>query len=366
MTKTMSRSVKYSTFADQINVDAFEEAIGFEPLDHRKGEDVGYCPDLWGMHKNGDTTGKFAINREKRVYHCWVCGGGNLLSLAMEFTQLDEEGATEWLKQFAHGDIRTDADFVDDFMELIEKHESRKAERMPYFNEHVLTQFKAEEDDYVFLRNWCDGRGISEEVMATHHLGYSPSHRKNAPLRDNERIDEDYFGPCVVFPHYWEGRLVGWQHRWTDHPDVPKWLPKYTNTSDFPKSNTLYNYDLAITRPSNVIVVESVPTALFLESMGVNAVATFGSSAIESQLRLLRRFQRGVVIVPDNDAPGEKFAKAAEEYLERYVEVRVLPPVTLKEGADLGDYATEADPVADLYFHLMEPDEDDVLGLSAE
>jgi hypothetical protein len=361
------RPVKYSTFADQIDVDAFEEAIDFEPLDHLKGEDVGYCPDLWGMHKHGDSTGKFAINREKRVYHCWVCGGGNFLSLAMEFLGEDEEAATEWLKQFAHGDIRSDSDFADDILDVLAKHEARKAERMPYFNEHVLGQFDAKGEDHVFFKEWCASRGIDYSVMVTHKLGYSSSHRRSAPLEGGEKIDDDFFGRVAVFPHYWEGRLVGWQQRWIDFskddPDWPKWLPKYTNTSDFPKTTTLYNYVHALKSSEKVVVVESVPTVLFLESMGVNAVATFGSGAVESQLRLLRDFTQGVIIAPDNDAPGEKFAQGATQYLERYVEVTVLPPVKLKPGADLGDYMDVDDPVDALYDHLQKGE---VSGLSVE
>ena len=358
--------LEYKDFADSIDIDAFEEAIGFEPLDHRKGEDIGYCPDLWGSHKHGDTTGKFAINRDKCVYHCWVCGGGTLLSLAMEYTKMDEESATEWLHQFARGDTRSDEDFLQDFLNLVERVEEKRAERMPYFNAHVLEQFKAQGEGHIFLKNWCSGRGISYEVMVTHSLGYSSYHKKTAPLRSGEKIDGDYYGPCIVFPHFWDGRLVGGQHRWLNlGVDTPKWLPKYTNTSDFPKSNTVYNFDRAIKHPDDrVVVVESVPTVLFLESMGITAVATFGSSVMESQLRLLRRFHGGVIIAPDNDSPGEKFAIGARDYLERYVDVRVLLPVDLGEGADLGDYIKTDDPVGNLYDHLETANDDDVFGLS--
>lgn len=359
--------LEYKDFVDAIDLDAFEEAIGFDPLEHRNGEDVGYCPDLGHLHKHGDTTGKFAINREKRVYHCFVCGGGTLLSLAMEFGHHDEETATEWLYQFAHGDTRTDTEFVDDFMKLLDDYREKKGDRMPYFNEYVLTQFSKEEDTegLVAFDAFCAKRGIATSIAVDQGLRFSSYHKKVAPIRGGEKIDDDYYGPCIVFPHFWEGRLVGWQHRWLNHGvDTPKWLPKYTNTSDFPKAQTLYNYDRAIkSTAERVVVVESVPTVLFLESMGVTAVATFGSSAVDSQLRLLRRFE-GVAIAPDNDQPGEKFAKAARDYLERYVDVIVLDPVTLSEGADLGDYMSTKDPVGNLYDHLEAGIRDDVLGLS--
>jgi hypothetical protein len=362
----MSRhKLEYKNFVDAIDIDAFEEAIEFEPLEHRNGEDVGYCPDLWGLHKHGDSTGKFAINREKRVYHCFVCGGGTLLSLAMEFGHSDEETATEWLYQFARGDTRTDTEFVEDFMKLLDTYQEKKGDRMPYFNEHVLSQFDPAyhplDLDEIAIA-WYEERGISEEVQQGHRLCYGSHHKKVAPIRGGEKIDDDYHGPCIVFPHFWEGRLVGWQHRWLNHgQDTPKWLPKYTNTSDFPKTQTLYNYDQAIKANNSVIVVESVPTVLFLESMGCTAVAVFGSGVVESQMRLLRRFTH-VIIAPDNDPPGEKFARGAQEYLERYVDVTVLAPVQLGEGADLGDYMSTDDPVGNLYDHLEGGIRDDVLG----
>jgi DNA primase len=365
----MSRhKLEYRDFVDAIDLDVFEEAIGFEPLEHRNGEDIGYCPDFWGLHKHGDTTGKFAINREKRVYHCFVCSGGTLLSLAMEHNQMDEETATEWLYQFAHGDTRTDTEFVDDFMKLLDDYAEKKGDRMPYFNEHVLKQFDAA---YHALDldgepiSWYEERGISEEIQQAYRLCYGANHKKVAPIRGGEKIAEDYFGPCIAFPHFWEGRLVGWQHRWLNHgKDTPKWLPKYTNTSDFPKKQTLYNYDRAIKHPaSRVVVVESCPTAGFLESMKIPAVGAFGSGITEGQLRLLRRFTEGVIFAPDNDKPGVKFANIGRAYLERYIDVTVLKPVELGEGADLGDYMKTDDPVGNLYDHLETAVEDDVFGI---
>jgi hypothetical protein len=212
------------------------------------------------------------------------------------------------------------------------------------------------------LFEWAATRGISGEVAVSHQLGYSDWHKKIAPLRGGEKIDTDYFGPCIVFPHFWESKLVGWQHRWLNHGlDTPKWLPKYTNTSDFPKARTLYNYDCAMKNPTNrVIVCESVPTVLFLESMKLPAIATFGSGVTEAQLRMMRWFENGVILAPDNDAPGEKFARVARDYLERFVDVTVLEPVTLSEGADLGDYIDTDDPVGNLYDHLEQAIQDDV------
>jgi DNA primase len=330
-------TIKYSHIVDTLDIDAFEEAINFEPIEQKGSEDRGKCIDIWGMHKHGDTTGKFSINRDKKLYYCFLCGGGTLLSLAMEFTGLEEEDATEWLCQFARGDTRSDNSFMEDFMKLFDRYEQKKAERMPYFNEYVLERF---DFDYI---DWYDERGISQAVIEKHKVGHSDSTMKMAPKTE----DENYFGPCIIFPHYWEGRLVGWQSRWMHwdkkHTYTPVWLPKYTNTSEFPKHNTLYNYDATVKSSNSVFVVESIPTCLYLETNGFSTVSPFGGGIKEPQLRLLRRFHDGVYLCPDNDEVGDKFVTTAADYLERYVEVKIIPKVKSKPGADLGDLVGTGD-----------------------
>lgn len=345
--------LRYSEIVDQIDVDAFEAAIGFEPIEYRNDNDIGHCPDPWGLHQHGDTTGKFAIHREKKVYNCWVCGGGSLLSLAMEIFNLDVDGATEWMRGYTEEhDHRTDGEFVDYYLGLLEDTERRVA-TLPYFNEHVLDRFDGPLD-------WFHTRGISDAVIERYHLRYGEVVMKPAPVKQSGdglvKIDEDYYGAAAIFPHYWKDRLVGWQHRWMDwdeeHTNTPKWLAKYTNTTDFPKNDTIFNYEHVLKRagPAPVVVIESVPTSLFLESWDIPSVATFGSSVSDTQLRLLRRFQQGVILSHDNDqaqkgGAGKKWLNTLTKYLEPYIPVQHLPPVSDKPGADLGDLA-KADYVA--------------------
>lgn len=322
---------RYSEFWDRINVEAFEEAIGFSPEDDRNGNDVGYC--LWPEnHANGDTTGKFGIHREKRVYNCWACGGGSLLSLTMELYGYDVDEATDWLYQFCEDDTRSDREFVDEFMASFEDVKKR-IETLPFFNERVLDQHSA-----ILPQWWLEERGITHQTCDAYSLRYNEKMRRPVPAKGKFSSEEDYHGPAILFPHYYQERLVGWQCRWLAE-DRPEWVPKYTMTTDFPKDTTVYGYDLA--RQGNdgypVIVVESVPSALFVISCGYPSVATFGSSINEPQLRLLRKFSTGVILAPDNDNAGVKFVNTATEYLKRYIRVWHLPPPEGEAGADIGD-----------------------------
>lgn len=344
--------LRYSEFKDKIDVDRFEEWIGFTPISQQGENDIGHCvfPD---NHSHGDTTGKFAIHRDKRVYNCWVCGGGSLLSLVMELYELDLDEATQQLYETTCVvDSRSDGEFRDYLLALLEDTEKR-ADALPYFNERVLERFSAD-------RSYFESRGISELWAEHFNLRYSDLVMKPAPLKGGEKIDADYYGPAAIFPHYWKGRLVGWQHRWLDwdeeHTRTPRWLAKYTNTTDFPKDSTLFAYDDALTHvlaASPVVVLESVPSALFVISAGYPAVAYFGGGIKPAQLRLLRRFSQGVILAPDNDVTGDKFVSTTVNALERIIPVYIAEKVELGEKADLGDYAKTDEPYKNLHKHLQ-------------
>lgn len=338
----MARELRYSSIASRIDIDAMEEGLGWSP-DYQSGdEDKGFCP-FPENHMHGDTSGKFSINREKRIWGCWVCGGGNLLSLAMLMLDADEHEALDFLAQYATGDTRTDTDFVDEFLAHFEDVEKR-VDVLPYFHPRTLDRWTTVSDDFL------DARGISREIADIAQLRHATDYRKPSPSGGQYADDPDYYGDGIIFPHFWYGRLVGWQIRWDDE-ERPNWVPKYVNTHDFPKSATLYGWDIdypTILVDFPVIVVESVPTALFLRSAGIRSYATFGDTVNDMQLRLLRRFQNGVALAPDNDKAGRHFLSAATSYLERYVPLYHIDPVPGMKS-DLGDLAPVYD---DLYAHL--------------
>lgn len=329
----MPREQRYSEFFHLIDVDAFEEAIDFEYIEtDANGNDVGHCPDPWGMHKNGDTTGKFAIHREKKVFNCWVCGGGTLLSLAMALWDLAEPDAVARLWQLAAEP--TDERFEEEIDDLL-RDERRREPIAPWFNEHVLDRFE-KGIETTPLWDWCIERGISEEVCDEHRVTFD-----HAAVKVSKR--GRYEGPGIILPHFWSGRLVGWQTRWLEPDDVrPPWVQKYNNTLDFPKRWTIYNYEKVYLSHDPIVVVESVPTALMVESCGFPCVAVFGASVTPEQLSYLRACQQGLILAPDNDKPGMEFLSKAIPYLERYVDVRVCLPVGNEgSGSDLADIPSE-------------------------
>lgn len=360
MTKTRSSHYKYANYVNLLDLDAFMAAIDFDPI--REGtnkygepEDIGHCPDPWNLHKNGDTTGKFAINRERRLWNCFVCGGGSLLSLAMAILDMEDDEAELWLYQFATEAVKTDDDFLSEIDAILYQEKLTKPV-MPWYNEHALDRW----EDIGPIVGWLNDRGIDEDVAVKARVGYKAEAVRMAPIVDGKPSGEPYRGPCVYLPHFWGERLVGWQQRWLED-DRPKWVPKYDNTSNFPKTETIYGYEDIYLADRPIIVVESVPTALFLKSLGYPAVATFGGSVSDEQRRLLRLCQQGLVLAPDNDGPGWKWIIYTEseivhrkldrvllgEYLARYVPVKVIDPIGEEDsGNDLGDLVAQGRPFA--------------------
>jgi len=318
--------LKYADFADRIDYDAMYEDLGWEPLSSYKEEDKGYCL-MPANHTHGDSSGKLAINREKGVYNCWVCGGGSILSLVMEVKDLSYQDATAYLYQFAD---KAQNETADEFYSRIERLMERPVEErkpLPFFNERVLK--------WQGYDQWFADRHISEEVADYFRLGVDPEHRKYNPK------EGEWIGPAAILPHYWDGKLVGWQERWLT--DTPRWVGKYTNTTDFPRETTVWGYDFAKKQTKPPIIVESVSTALMLITEGYPAIATFGAQLTPHQLKLLRIFQQGVMLAPDNDGPGINWTNTLTEYLKKYIPVLYVPRVQ-GHGLDLGDLHPEELP----------------------
>jgi DNA primase len=231
----------------------------------------------------------------------------------MEVKGLDVDDATDYLYQFA-GEI-TESDWQERMLALFEmdKQESR-IEPMPYFNERVIER-------WIGYHEWLENKGISEDIAYRFRVGFDPDHVKQ------KKGKVAYDGPAIIFPHFWDGKLIGWQERWLDD-ERPKWVSKYTNTHDFPRERTLFNWHGAFNRGNQrTIICESVPTTLFIESANINSIATFGDQITEGQLKLLRGFQAGVILSRDNDNAGAHWRDKITEYLKRFIPVYWLPQV---------------------------------------
>jgi hypothetical protein len=333
--------IEYEDFVHDIDYERLYDALDFEPL-RQDGDDndIGQCFDLLGLHKNGDRTGKFVFYRESGLVSCYVCGSCTLLSFVESMFDYDEDQATRWLYQFADDVEQTDESFLNEIDDILKDRTPKKVIQ-PRFAPQILDRYQPYNEWPEIAEVWAENKGVSAEVADKFKLRFGR-------IRTMTDAKEPWIGEAIIIPHFWRDKLVGWQQRWLSD-DRPEGVGKYKSTADIPRYDTLFNYDRACGEDIPIFIVESPSTVLWLASCDVPAVASFGAKITPAQMRLLRRFQQGVVIAPDNDGPGRNFATLISEYLEPFVPVYQCDPVQIKginDGCDLGDLAPNMDALS--------------------
>jgi DNA primase len=259
-------------------------------------------------HSNGDKSPSASCNLENKQYVCYSMGFGcDLFHLVMKLE--GKESLTDSMSmigQFLTGATLDKKEFQAKLTKLFEANNSYSIS-LPSYDDAILNGFK---HPHVY---W-DHRGITQQAQEALHLGYDPREKR------------------IIFPHYVQNTLVGWQKRVVPGETFPE-FPKYKNTPGFPKSETLYNLDTASRYPLTC-VVESPMSVAKAMSLGIpNTVATFGAKVTDHQISLLRQFDK-VYVWFDRDAAGMQGEKNIVEKLHRHTPVMVVTP---DGGRDLGD-----------------------------
>lgn len=255
----------------------------------REGDELRMkCPLVDGNHKHGDTTGKFSLNTKKNIWHCWVDGGGDIVDLVKRMEtdadgkpiEVSDEDALLIAKSFSR-------ELTDDEFEklLADEMLDRTGEDWGHPQPSDLSNHIA-----ALAKNkhpYWSTRGFTDETCEMWRLGYDP------------RLNR------VSLPHMFNRKWMVVQKRtledtiWSTGPNPPKWK----NSEDFPKQETLFNYDRA-KQYDTVVVVEAAVSAIYLWQCGIpNVVSTFSAKPSEEQMTMLRSFEN-VIIWYDPDPAG--------------------------------------------------------------
>lgn len=325
-----------------LRLEDVEAALGIS-VDRRGDEDWALCP--LPTHGGDRSEPHFSINNESYQWKCFTCGGGGgLVSLVEQCLAVDREGAVTWLAQFSDVDsASTDVEHkLKKYLGYVHRERDWGYERsptLPWLPPHMLSEFHEDvmmgADLYQFAyHKW----GIDPDTLDEFQIGCKRDYVHKRRLK----------GDAIIVPHFWEGNLVGWQARWFSVDEVETLfgsgrVPKYVNTDDFPKEFTLYNWDRVsdLYRGDPLIVVESFATVMKLyQSAFPAAVATFGASISQRQVKIIASWDGPVMLAGDNDAAGEASVRQNVELLRPQVPVWIIPPPDAEKG-DLGDL-TEA------------------------
>ncbi len=321
---------------------------------------LGLCP----FHS--ERTPSFTVNEEKGIFHCFGCGaGGNIFSFLMRASQLSFPEAVKALAEKYNITLPT--------RELTEEEKRRKSVRAKLFdmNEaaaeyyHQILVSRKEGDEG---RSYLAKRGISEETIREHRLGFAPHawdslvlffESKGLPLNVAQTAGLiiprkegsgsggrpgyfDRFRRRVIFPIIHEGgRVQGFGGRMvieeTGDSGLPS--PKYMNSPETPlysKGLTLYGLNVAkgfIREKGTALIVEGYMDLLSLYQAGFrNVVASLGTALTSAQLRLLGRYTREALLVFDADESGQKATqRSLDLFLQEGISARV---VSLPAGFD--------------------------------
>jgi DNA primase len=321
---------------------------------------LGLCP----FHS--ERTPSFTVNEEKGIFHCFGCGaGGNIFNFLMRANHLNFPEAVKELAQ-RYGVALPKR-------ELSEEEKRRRSRKAQLFEinelatkyyQRVLRDQKEGEEGRRYLAK----RGICEEIISEHRLGFAPAawdclalffQGQGVPLNLAQDLGlilprkegsnpggrpsfYDRFRQRVIFPIISEGgRVSGFGGRIIDEvrPTGEPVSPKYMNSPESPvysKGYMLYGLNVAkeaIREEGMALIVEGYMDLLSLHQAGIrHVVASLGTALTPAQVSLLRRYTAQAILVFDADESGQKATqRSLELFLKEGFSARV---VSLPSGFD--------------------------------
>src|SRR5712692_785556 len=339
------------SFADKVKQQAdIVRVVGEYVRLKKTGKDFsGLCP----FHQ--EKTPSFTVSPIKQIFYCFGCGkGGDVYNFVMDMEKCEFPEAVKLVAEKCG-------------IAIPRPKERSPEERKENQQRSLLVEMHREAQSFFVkqlegtlegkaARAYLEDRGLDKDVLTQFGIGYAPSggdlllrHLKSKYneklLVDSGLVSRDPSGRLfdrfrrrITFPISNEsGKIVAFGGRALGDDQ-----PKYLNSPETPiysKSNVLYHMDRAkegIRRQDFAILVEGYMDAIAVARAGIsNVVASCGTSLAESQIKLLGRFTRRVIVNYDADAAGQTATeRSLSLLLEQDFEVRVLalPPVGNKKA----------------------------------
>ena len=188
------------------------------------------------------------------------------------------------------------------------------------FSKDILDKLSSDRWNSVEASNYFLSRGINHESMDYFELGYS----KN-------------MGMVTVPVHNPDGMPIGIVGRSIEGKS-------FKNSTNLPKSKTLFNIHRAKKIGAHVIVVESSFDAIRVHQAGFpNVVATLGGFLSTEQNNLLNRHFNKITIMTDADQAGRELGKSIvnklkfKDLLWASYEYGKIYPHDAKDAGDMTD-----------------------------
>jgi len=273
---------------------------------------------------HAEKTPSFYVFPDSQRWHCFgACGeGGDIFTFVMKREGWDFATALEELARRAGVVLRPRTPEQAQAEEENARLQAVVAEAARYYHHLLLHAPEA-----ARAREYLARRGLSSETILRFQLGYSlpawdalrahltgrgftPAELVRAGLlverEDGSTYDRfrDRLMIPIRDPH---GTTVGFGARTLEAEGVPKYINS-PQTPLFDKGRLLFGLDMArdaIRREECVVVVEGYMDVMQAHQAGFgNVVAQMGTALTETQVRLLKRYTRRLILALDPDAAG--------------------------------------------------------------
>jgi len=296
----------------------------------------GLCP----FH--AEKTPSFSVHAGRQFYHCFGCGqSGDVFSFIQK---LENVSFPEAVKTVA---VKCGIPLPKrEFSSPEEAAESRQRGKLIELHEAATAWFEQQlkSPEGALAREYLAGRGMMDEGIAKFRIGYAPEsfhalrdHLKGmadeATLRASglfawKEQEDGKPGPLysrfrkrITFPIANEsGRVIAFTARALESGD--KAGPKYMNSPETPlytKGQVLFNLDKArqaIREADFAVLVEGQMDCISAYLAGItNVVAMSGTALTETQVRLLSRYTKRLIVNLDPDTAGQNAAEKSLDLL---------------------------------------------------
>lgn len=262
-----------STHYTPAHIKSIIKEIGLEIVGETNNDFLCYCP----FHSNRHTS-SFSVSREKGAFICFnpSCGeAGTLTELVRRITHKNEYEVLRFI-------LSKETEALENFDELLSEAMEDKPD-FEEFSQDTLTKLHNGLINNSKATDYFKSRGIDLESAKHFELGYSDNmNMVTVPVHSPEGIPIGIVGRSI------EGKA-------------------FKNSTNLPKSKTLFNIHRAKKIGDHIIVVESSFDAIRIHQAGFpNVVATLGGFLSTEQHRLLNRYFNRITIMTDADLAGRE------------------------------------------------------------
>jgi DNA primase len=265
------------------HIKAIVKSLGLQVAGETDIEISFYCP----FHSNRHSA-SCSISKITGAWLCFnpSCGEtGSVIELVKRVLHKNDFEAMRYV-------YSKEAETLENFDELLNDMLEDKPE-FEEFPQDILDRLHADLSGNKDARDYFESRGINKDSMDYFWLGYSnPTNMVSVPV------------------HSPDGMPVGLVGRSISEK-------KFKNSTNLPRSKTMFNIHRAKKIGDNVIIVESSFDAIRVHQAGFpNVIATLGGHISTENISLINRYFNKVTLMTDSDQAGRELANSIASRLK--------------------------------------------------